>query len=153
MLEAMAQARPLAGGRLQVDRDAQPLGPAVHLVEPLRDPHQPGFLALRPCGRRDAPPGRRSPAAAQRSTSTAIASIDFCHRGVVGLPRLIRYEVWATGSTIPVSRGPSGTPRRARRSSGGAFHWLLFLVKSWTVSKPTACAARTARSQPPAIDM
>jgi len=30
---------------------------------------------------------------------------------------------------------------------------VLFLVKTWTVEKPTACAERTARSCPPAIDM
>ncbi len=43
------------------------------------------------------------PSNSQRSTSTAMASIDFCQRASSGLPRLIRYEVWATGSTIPVS--------------------------------------------------
>ena len=49
--------------------------------------------------------------------------------------------------------GPSGRPRRGRRSAGAARHWLLLLVKTWTVENPTECAARTARSCPPAIDM
>ena len=54
---------------------------------------------------------------------------------------------------IPVSRSAARNVAACSSVSGGAFHWLLFLVKSWTVSKPTAWADRTARSQPPAIDM
>ena len=61
--------------------------------------------------------------------------------------------MWATGSTIPVSSRAERNAATCSADSGGAFHWLLFLVKSWTVSKPTAWAAQTARSQPPAIDM
>ena len=53
----------------------------------------------------------------------------------------------------PSRRAPGGRRRRAPSVKCGAFHWLLFLVKSCTVWKPTAWAAATARSQPPAIDM
>ena len=103
MLEAVAQVCPLAGGRLQVDRHAQPAVRRMNLIEGPGDPRQAGFLALHPCASRDERPGRRCRAtrsarprrSSRRSTSATESSS--------GLPRLIRYEVWATGSTIPVS--------------------------------------------------
>src|SRR3954463_3804046 len=93
------------------------------------------------------------PRAWQRSTSTVIASIDLFQSVSTGLPRLIRYELCATGSTTPVSASARRKAATWASVSVGAFHWLLFLVNSCTVRKPTACAARTARSHPPAIDM
>lgn len=57
------------------------------------------------------------------------------------------------GSTIPVCSIAWRKALTCSGKSGGAFHWLLFLVKSCTVWKPMAYAAVTARSQPPAIDM
>src|SRR3954471_12583278 len=93
------------------------------------------------------------PRAWQRSTSTVIASIDLFQSVSSGLPRLIRYELCATGSTTPVSSIARRKAATWASVSVGAFHWLLFLVSSCTVRKPTACAARTARSHPPAIDM
>ena len=89
----------------------------------------------------------------QRSTSTVMASIDFSQRTSSGLPRLMRYDVWATGRTIPVCSSALRNAAVCSADNAGAFHWLLFLVKSCTVAKWTAWAAQTARSQPPAIDM
>ena len=58
------------------------------------------------------------PSNPQRSTSTVIASIDFCHKASSGLPRLMRYEVCATGSTIPVSSRASRKAATCSADSG-----------------------------------
>ena len=44
VLETIAQVRPLAGRRLQVNHHAQTLGTTVHLVEALRNPYNPALL-------------------------------------------------------------------------------------------------------------
>src|SRR5512147_44657 len=38
-------------------------------------------------------------------------------------------------------------------SSGLPFHWLAFLVKTWSASQPCSCARSTALETPPATDM
>ena len=87
---------------------------------PRRAPPRPGAAPPpRPARRapRGGSPGRSMPSASQRSTSTVMASIDFSQSASSGLPRLIRYELCTTGSTIPVSARADERPRRGRRSA------------------------------------
>ena len=90
MLEAVAQAGPLAGGRLQVDHDSQAFGAAVNLDrEPARSAQTPASspwpMCEPGCSTRSAMPSRLA-----ALDLDVIASIDFCHRASSGLARLIR---------------------------------------------------------------
>ncbi len=66
---------------------------------------------------------------------------------------MIRYDVCATGSTMPVCSSADRKAPAWTEDNSTPSHRLLFLVNNWTVWKATAWAAQTARSQPPAIDM
>ena len=71
-----------------------------------------------------------------------------------GLPRLMRYEVWATGSTIPVSVECESKGRDVLGRQGGGVPLVVVLGEELNgLEVHGVRAARTARSQPPAIDM
>ena len=145
---------PLAGGRLQVDRHRQARGAAMDLDRGPGDPCQARLPRPRPCGRRDGRPGRRSRATRSARPRPIIASIDFCHRSSSGLARLIRYEVWATGSTIPVSPEAESKGRDMLVGQGRGVPLVVVLREELDgLEADRRAAARTARSQPPAIDM
>ena len=127
VLEPVPEAGPLPGGRLQVDPDADSPGSGGG---PRRAPRRSA----------PAPPPRPAPmcapgwttrsaipSASQRSTSTVIASIDLFQRASSGLARLIRYELWATGSTIPVSARAVRKAATCASVSGGRLPLVVVL--------------------------
>ena len=114
-------------------------------------PRPPDRAPGRPASSR---PPRRSHVGARVDDQSAIPSarapLDLDHHRVdrplpervVGARQIDQVRVMRHRSR----RSPSLSMARRNAStctsvSGGAFHWLLFFVNNWTVSKPTACAA------------
>ena len=101
VVESIAKPGALPRGRFQVDRHAQILGSTVKFVDRKRDPPQTGLLACShvSAGMDDQIPDTELVAPL---ISTTMASIDLFQSASSGLARLIKYELCATVSRIPV---------------------------------------------------